>query len=92
MILEGYDRITNVYGINEAKLIEVFEVKEGHAVQFVQAVERVPRTLGRADDVTTPSAGTYQKKRTQAPKIPIAAKGLQGCGVAGSVGRGLVAS
>ena len=74
LILEEYDRITSVYGISEAKLIEVFDVKEGHAVQFVQAVKRVRRTLGHTDDVTTPSAGTYHKKRTQAPKIPTAAE------------------
>ena len=35
LILEGHDRIASVYGISEAKLIEDFDVKEGHAVQFV---------------------------------------------------------
>ena len=39
--------------------------------------------MGHADDVTTSNTVTYHKKRTPAPKIPIVAKGSQGCGVAG---------
>ena len=84
MVLEGYDRIASVCAFSQRKLIEEYDLKEGHAVQFVRAVEQVRRTLGHID-VVTPSAGAvaYQKKRTQAPKIPTAAKGSQGSGVAG---------
>ena len=83
LIDRGYDRISSAYGISEGQLIDVVGVKEGHAVQFVQAAERLRRALGHADEVTTSNAGVYHKKRTPPPKIPVAAKGSQGCGVAG---------
>ena len=47
MVLEGYDRIASVYAFSERKLIEEYDLKEGHAVQFVRAVEQVRRTLGQ---------------------------------------------
>ena len=82
LIDAGYDRMPNMYGVTEQRLIDGFKVKEGHAAQFVHAAERMRKeNVSTATTLTT--AGTYQKKRTPAPKVPVAAKGSQRCGVAG---------
>ena len=84
LVLEGYDRLDSVHAFDVAKLVNEYDLKEGHAVQFVRAVEQRNKTLAQIDAVKNgSSASTHRKKRTQAPKIPIAAKGSQGCGVAG---------
>ena len=84
MVLEGYDRVESVHAFSVEKLVDDYDVKEGHAVQFVRAVAQRNKTLGQIDNVNhSSSAVAYRKKRTQAPKIPVAAKGSQGCGVAG---------
>ena len=51
LIDAGYVRLPGVYSVTEQKLIDSFEVKEGHAVQFVQAAERVRRDS--ASEATT---------------------------------------
>ena len=84
MVLEGYDRVDSMHAFSVEKLVQEYDVKEGHAVQFVRAVAQRNKTLAQIDDVNHgSSASAHRKKRTPAPKIPIAAKWSQDCGVAG---------
>ena len=48
LIAERYDRIASVYHINETQLIDAFNVKEGHAVQFCLALGGITTRLAAA--------------------------------------------
>ena len=84
----GYDRVAVVASIDEDMLRESFGVKRGHATWFVLAARAVHRSLGvctstEVESVTpTPQALNATKRRTLAPKVPLAGS-TSGCGVAG---------
>ena len=48
MVLEGYDRVDSVHAFSVEKLVQEYDVKEGHAVQFVRAVAQRNKTLARS--------------------------------------------
>ena len=83
LILDGFDRVTSAHLFSEARLRSEFDVKTGHALQFVSAAEAMRLVLGLAREVAalTATDGRYNK-RTPAPKVPVASPSSQGCGVA----------
>ena len=90
LIEVGYDRVAVVGAIDEDMLRESFGVKRGHATLFVLAARALQKSLGvrtsseAASVVTTCTSHVTQavKRRTQAPKVPLAGSS-SGCGVAG---------
>ena len=88
LIEMGYDRVAVVGAIDEDMLRESFGVKRGHATLFVRAARALQKSLGlrtsseAASVVTTSHVAQATKRRTQAPKVPLAGSS-SGCGVAG---------
>ena len=88
LIEMGYDRVAVIGAIDEDMLRESFGVKRGHATLFVLAARALQKSLGvrtsseTGSMVTTSHVMHATKRRTQAPKVPLAGSS-SGCGVAG---------
>ena len=78
LIEMGYDRVAAVASVDEDMLRESFGVKRDHATLFVLAARALHRSLGirtsaEVESVTTTThAMNATKRRTLAPKVPLA--------------------
>ena len=85
LIEMGYDRVAVVGAIDEDMLRESFGIKRGHATLFMLAARALQKSLGlrtsseAASVVTTSHVAQATKRRTQAPKVPLAGSS-SGCG------------
>ena len=88
LVQMGYDRVAVVVSMDKDMLREAFGVKRGHATLFVLVARALHKSLGLRTStetesvVTTSNATNSTKRRTIAPKVPLAGSS-SGCGVAG---------
>ena len=88
LVEEGYDRVAVAASIDEEVLRGACGVKRGHATLFLLAARAVHKSLGIRASTTNESvvaptqAPNVMKRRTPAPKVPLAGS-TPGCGVAG---------
>ena len=84
LVEEGYDHVSVANHINETMLRGDYGVKPGHAKVFADAALTVRKALGYSQSttsalVTSALAPSVMKRRTPAPKVPLAGSSA-GCG------------
>ena len=88
LVEEGYNRVAVATYVDKELLRGTCGVKRGHATLFVLAALAVHKALGMSTSttnvnvVTSTQAPCIMKRRTPAPKVPLAGSAA-GCGVAG---------